>query len=124
MCFDTTKHQKPKIATEDIICWKVIKSNGNAYHQNWHYKIGDTQPRVKIRKVNHSEEYTSINEGYDSYINEGYHSYTNIEKAKRYRCWRSYIVGRFIIPKGTRYFHNKEEGEYVAEVIQRIPYKK
>jgi hypothetical protein len=117
MCFDTTKHQKPKFATEDIECWKVIKSNGYAYHRKYKYVIGAVQPRVIIRKC-------GVDSEDDAHIFEGYHSYTNIKKAGNHRPNRSYIVSRFIIPKGTRYFHNIGDNEYVAEVIKRVPYKK
>lgn len=105
MCFETTKHQKPKIAKEDITCWKTLDRICNKYLsriQDHEYVPGVLQPHVKIRKEESWGDYE---------INEGYHSFTERPPLV------SGILKMFIIPKGTRYYHNRSNKEYVSETI-------
>lgn len=121
MCFNTTKKSKPKIASEDILCWKVLKRkrtkkgygakfNNTGIHPNLYYMPGEKQEPIKIRK-----EKSCFGE--DEYeINKGYHSYTSEAKA-RIGKEREEKVFLFIIPKGTKYYHNIWDCEYVSETI-------
>ena len=49
-------------------------------------------------------------------VNEGYHSYTTKEEAIR-RTFDKRIAVQCIIPKGTRYYCNPDDKEYVSETI-------
>jgi hypothetical protein len=107
MCFYTTKHQKPKFATEDIECWKYLNIDGSSFFQYHKYVYGVVQPNISIRKNKgrRDNEYE---------IHEGYHSYVNYIAVPN---GTSRKPSRFIIPKGTRYYHNINEQEYVSETI-------
>ena len=78
----------------------------------WFYQPGVLQPRVRIKKA--------VNPYDDYFIFRGYHSYTSKARADanndsdgEYKE----IVRSFIIPKGTRYYHNANTEEYVSETI-------
>ena len=47
-------------------------------------------------------------------INEGFHSYGN--NARVNGLLKNCVIGRFIIPKNSKYYVNKD-GEYVSETI-------
>lgn len=108
MCFIVSKgkNSRSKIATKNIVCykkssqyWGEKKSNFNPpYYSSFQYYVNKRTPKVRLIK-------------FSGEINEGYHSYNNVEWV---RCSNS-RVGKFIIPKGTRYFKNPYE--YVSETL-------
>jgi hypothetical protein len=118
MCFVATKNQRPKIASEDIVCWKALKRRltkkgygaafNNTIHAPFYYQPGENQPLIILKKIHWlANEYN---------INEGYHSYMEEEKAKCNKG-RDEKVFKFIIPKGTKYYQNIFDCEYVSETI-------
>lgn len=109
MCFDSTRWQKSKVATEDIPCWKVLlrtRFGLESQYKGYLYVSGVVQPTIKLRKSAYYE------------IFQGYHSFHTKERA--YNTFHGdpdlYVV-KFIIPKGTRYYSNKGRDEYVSGTI-------
>jgi hypothetical protein len=112
MCFITTRQARAKIATKNIICYKkehsFNKRTGifHSYYQSrFIYRIDVKQPVIHLKKEIDRCESRDYRE-----INAGYHSYNK-------KVYTVFVLGKFIIPKGTRYFENKERGEYVSETI-------
>lgn len=109
MCFIIDKQSRSKRAKSDINCWKELEVNNVPFFKDEYppYKKNKINPIVKIKKRKDSDE--------TYFIKEGYHSWKTNEIAID-ESWRiSANIHRFIIPKGTRYFENKEE--YVSETI-------
>jgi hypothetical protein len=109
MCFETTKSAKAKIATEDIVCYKILypkffRHSFESPCENFHYTPNKTTKQVTIKLVGKC-------------INKGYHSYKTKNIAKRSILFSadSHEIYKFIIPQGTRYYKNKTE--YVSETI-------
>lgn len=114
MCFYATKNQKPKTATEDIVCWKIghkiVDGFVPFYYDDYLYSAGEPQPREKLVKI--------VNRDMDYVISRGYHSWATLKKAAKDRLGMPHVViGRFIIPKGTTYYENKSDKDYVSETI-------
>jgi len=126
MCFYVhNKHLKEKTAKRNITCYKVFSSydiNSNqhgkyirSYYRSFNYKFGT-----------HYELDGYINplldaNGYPSIINVGLHSYTSLEKTKKIisemASYYKKIIIPCIIPKGSKYYYNPEDGEYVSDQI-------
>ena len=118
MCFDTTKRQRKSIAEEDIICWKTGYLLYHpamfmpSYRHDFDYLPNITQEIVRLRKTKRVYGSGLI----EFVITKGYHSYTTKEHAQLARA-SDEDIGMFIIPRGTAYYHNKEDKEYVSETI-------
>lgn len=126
MCFYIhNKHLKEKTAERDITCYKVFSSrdiNGNqhgkyirSYYRSFNYKFGT---RYEL------DGYINpiLGAKGDPYmINVGLHSYTSLEKAKKViQGMASYykkIIIPCVIPKGSKYYHNPGDREYVSDQI-------
>ena len=109
MCFIvsfTKRYEQPKIARRDIPCYKVLAWENDdeacAVIYPFRYKVGEIQDRVEIDPIFYTEH---------AKINRGYHSY---KKDKPFRGCNAL----FVIPKGTKYWANKEE--YVSERIKLV----
>jgi hypothetical protein len=117
MCFSTPYYPDISIATENIICYKLVqfkslKSCVSAYAEfkykfNTKYTLADCSAD-KIHEV-YSDHYskgpvkrlTAIASTYDSKlweINIGYHSYHS-----KTACGRKEVIVQCIIPKGAKY---------------------
>ena len=116
MCFTVHPyHPKAKVAKRDIVCYKAgYKYRGGRvfmpyFQMDYSYQLGKTQPKVKLMPVRLSNE--------DLAIQAGYHSYSN---KKELRGWKSdpiVVSVKCIIPKGTEYYYNPEDREYVSETL-------
>lgn len=109
MCFISVKNVRSKIAKSNIDCWKELEDGNVPFFKEEQppYKKDKTNPVVKIKK---RKDLVGTH-----YIREGYHSWKTLEIAK-FEAWRTNPnLHRFVIPKGTRFFENKEE--YVSETI-------
>ena len=120
MCFvKIGKRPHKKTAREDI---HVIKYGWLYKHKDqywdkreWHvsllqdyaYKVGEVQPKVKLKVKKYGSNLYSID--------LGYHSYRTFEKSAH--LWHWDLVAHFIIPKGTEYYEDKETGHIVSETI-------
>jgi hypothetical protein len=78
----------------------------------WFYQPGVLQPRIRIKKAEASDGNWGIFRGYHSYTSKACADASN-DSDGEYKE----IVRSFIIPKGTRYYHNANTEEYVSETI-------
>lgn len=100
MCFNKGWNRPPLIAAEDIIVYKegLATSDENKFHSrflNFAYKVGKIYKKnlyYRFRAYRSEELQRSV-----------YHSYNRIRKWRDY----SFSVGEFVIPKGTKYWQNK-----------------
>jgi hypothetical protein len=109
MCL--TKISEPKIATENIFCWKTLYEGKTSTHKLYKYKLGLVQPLVKIEPK--KKEYHS----YQNIIEEGYHSWINKPYIGKYSLEEIYLC---VIPKRTIYYEgleNDSDPGYVSETI-------
>lgn len=125
MCFIVGKDQIIQVATEEIDCFKLFKDpvcysgipSGilRSPYQNYDYKKGkryDLGKELEIMDVNQ--------------INEGFHSYINlmaaeVEKAIAMAAGmvveQVVVVVKCTIPKGSKYYVNPIDKEYVSDSI-------
>jgi hypothetical protein len=131
MCFYAPFETEPKIATKDIVCYKVTtRQTRKEFYSLWFdfkYIPGVIQPIQKITPVKRA-----VNRNLE--INKGYHSYKKYPLdflsrivyiltgyADVYTGNRT-LIKKFIIPTGTLYYENynkdrTREEEYVSETI-------
>ena len=111
MCFYITTPEK--IAKKDIPCWKLFEKSKTvlrALYRNSVYRIGETYTTKKFTRVL-------------CYISKGRHSYSTSSKAKDERGgWPrlDIVTVKCIIPKGTPYYYNSEDKEYVSLAIKLV----
>lgn len=106
MCFFVDGSEK-LTAKEDVTCYKVTFADCESVCRGYEYPDNSLQP------------YVNLTIEVDMYINEGYHSYISLAEAEDSPlCFDE--IWKFIIPKGTKYYINELEGEYVSETIQRV----
>lgn len=126
MCFIIhPKHQKVKIAKKDITCYKVVLPILKAYYYNkFKYTLNQLTPKVRLIKHKYinlilfSKDYRIRTQE----INKGYHSFTSLHTAKlrMYTFFPVSIILKCTISKGTRYYYNPTEKEYVSATILPI----
>ena len=124
MCLIITKFNKPKIAQEDIKCYKILFKSSvcpglfYAPYQNFNYKLGETY------STNISVSYNCNTFGlsffryifynlFDKFldvkgVNQGFHSFVNLKDAIKERNsdvdYKRLVIGECIIPKGSKYY--------------------
>ena len=122
MCFyiQKGKNSKPKVAKQNITCYKVFyrsDCSGNqhgsyvkSYYQSFKYKIG---------VLYELDGYMVPIKGYrNDTIEVGLHSYSTRAKAFREKGgWDYKVIHECIIPKGSIYYHNDYKEEYVSDQI-------
>lgn len=140
MCLFTNKDSK-KIADEDIVVFKVLRVdnyivNSDVYHttekifispyMNYQYEIGKKYMSSLV--VNDNTSYNAP-EGYGNHISIGMHfvpkelhakgliSSLKIEIAHSRMVIPNFVIGKFIIPKGTVYY----EGIFKALIGGYLP---
>jgi hypothetical protein len=109
MCFIVTK-KRAKIAKKNITCYKIsfpYRYNDKKifipfYYHRYTYSLNERTKRIPL----------FINSYGD--IKEGYHSFIDKENCKK-QASKECRIGKFIIPKGVRYFEN--DFCYVSEVL-------
>lgn len=111
MCFKL-KSKRAKVAKKNIICYKAsdLRRESKAvvsfrpyFVSSFKYLLNKKTKKV-ILSVNCNET-----------ILEGYHSIKSKDNWWLERRAENYKIGKFIIPKGTRYYENYEE--YVSETL-------
>lgn len=115
MCFEIhPDHAEVKIATEDITCYKVLRKinrrllsphQGERYFKKWSIKL------FTIKKVS---EFGRKIPTCNKYIYEGLHSYSEYSQATMNSNTNYRSVHKAIIPKGTEYYYNPYDNEYVS----------
>ena len=119
MCFLIhPKHQKVKIAEKDITCYKILRKIESSPFDNNYLYISPCQHELYF-KVDGKEVIKEVEEfgkpALFPEINEGLHSYSSKKKAKDDCNFnKDYKIFRSIIPKGTPYYYNPTEEEYVS----------
>ncbi len=113
MCFHNSFKTTVQIAEKDIVCWKILKQSGRrdgifySIFQSFEWKRN-----VLYRTILTTSKvaYHSIDDLYiPNCIEKGFHAYRNRELARGLTDFRLEGVHKCIIPKGSRYFQNKEE---------------
>lgn len=138
MCFYIDKlHPEEQIATENITCYKILKPKQTKFDKflhrkkivaplwdNYIYWVANKKTPAEILKKHIGE--LKIDCTINQRIEEGLHSIATLDAAKSYRSeflsyahhnpenWRIYEA---YIPKGSKYYYNSEEKEYVSNEI-------
>ena len=112
MCFNVDKkHPHARTAKRAIVCFKVVNRDLCSYYQGFGHEYGFLA-KSRLKKEKRGTNGTCI------YM--GFHSYTCFEAAmKEYRCKLSYdpIVVRCLLPRGTRYYYDSCDHEFVSNRI-------
>jgi hypothetical protein len=130
MCLVITKFNKPKIAQEDIKCYKILfKSSVRqglfyAPYQLFNYELGVTY----FTNISVSYNCNTFGLSFFRYIfykffndfldvkgvNQGFHSFVNLKNAIEERNsdvdYKRLVIGECIIPKGAKYY----KGTYLS----------
>jgi hypothetical protein len=130
MCLVITKFNKPKIAQEDIKCYKILfKSSAHpglyyAPYQSFTYELGVTY----FTNISVSYNCNTFGLSFFRYIfykffndfldvkgvNQGFHSFVNLKNAIEERNsdidYKRLVIGECIIPKGAKYY----KGTYLS----------
>jgi hypothetical protein len=140
MCLVITKFNKPKIAQEDIKCYKILfKSSVRqglfyAPYQLFNYELGVTY----FTNISVSYNCNTFGLSFFRYIfykffndfldvkgvNQGFHSFVNLKNAIEERNsdvdYKRLVIGECIIPKGAKYYkgiYSSYDG-YVSDSIK------
>ena len=117
MCFTITTPEK--IAKKDIVCYKTFrktspktKNDYIAVYYNSFYKLG---------RIYTTKKFGVGTDGWgDNIIYEGRHSYSNLKYIKKKLLWFEEVLAKCIIPKGTKYYYNAGDKEYVSLAIKLV----
>ena len=123
MCFQIDYHHSTaKIAENDITCFKILMSGLDAVISPWYsleyWKIEDCPEFVLMHST--IDEPDCNND-----INRGLHSYATEAETQRHD-WTGDAYYKAIIPKGSKYYYNSFNHEYVSDTLQvfTAPYVK
>ena len=113
MCL-RTKQKRPQVATEDIICYKVIHKNMTSlFHKEFKWEFG---------KVYHTEMTTTHSSFFmNIMVEQGFHSYSTLKATREgyYSSSEPCIAVKCTIPKGSEYYtgnHGVRDG-YTSDKI-------
>ena len=120
MCFNVSrKHPDSLITQEDIICYKSSDTTKRRYktfssdYRRFDYKLGKVyRLMTSLEPTRKVELYPEPRFAESQVINQGFHSYIKIPT--------QYLNDRLvecIIPKGSTYYINPDENEYVSDQI-------
>lgn len=130
MCLIITKFNKPKIAQEDIKCYKILFRSSvrpglfYAPYQLFNYELGVTYfTNIFVSYNCNTFElsffryifYKFFNDFLDvKGVNQGFHSFVNLKNATEERNsdidYKRLVIGECIIPKGAKYY----KGTYLS----------
>ena len=115
MCFCLhQKYPNEKIATKDIVCYKVLKSTivSTLLESMFYFKVYELNKLYKTILDKPKETFLVF-----GYISKGFHSYSNKREAFKKRLNNDCYVVKGIIPKGSKYYYNPDRHEYVSNQI-------
>jgi len=119
MCYVVERNELPRIAEEDILVYKNTlewhrkpDQGFESLYREYRYYPNDEHPKVALEL----EEPEHLMNTSTKFINKGYHSYTKDINDKHLVDYIRFVSAEFIIPKGTKYYHNG--CEYVSETIK------
>ena len=142
MCWITERNINEKIASKDIVCFKLFREQDIVYRTKHFlgFKLG--KPKiVKLNSVIQHFEYipykkqksVNLHKKYLSYpiinsthfkikkyikIEEGYHSYATLDRAKYIKTFQpSSIIVECIIPKDAIYYLNEDDEIVSSNII-------
>jgi hypothetical protein len=112
MCLSRTTTKKPKIAEEDIICYKFLKVAGSGFPRR---DVRITAPfrtdfQYQLGKVTKLQPHQKLECEHHDYVHVGFHSFANVKAAfhnadiRNYPHDPEYFVFVCVIPKGAKYF--------------------
>lgn len=108
MCFFIhEKYSEAKIAEKNITCYKIMRKNYKSFIRGFNYKplLDKKTPTVNIKVKN-------------KYILKGYHSYSNKKFTLSVIAHTKFLnIIICTIPKGTKYYYDPKNKEYVSETI-------
>lgn len=126
MCFDIhNSHPTEKKATEDIVCYKRLEvylgdvppdkiTKGNIYKVEYFTPYCGQRIYLEQKPLKKSKLDVRF---FNTTIERGLHSYSDSRKALS-RCTNGEVVVKCIIPKGSRYYYNPVDKEYVSNKLQ------
>lgn len=107
MCFLIHhKHQDPKIAKRNVVCYKYLTPNWSSMHQHFKYERGVVYETELV-----------VNIYITGTIHEGFHSYSKRKKFRHILTGSLFKQYKCVIPKGSTYYYNPEYEEYVSNQI-------
>ena len=111
MCFTITTPEK--IAKKDIGCYKLLDF---APHSKCDYRSAWFSSPYKLGEV-----YKTKSFGFDEEdgIDKGRHSYSALSRARKV-AWTGDCIVKCLIPKGTKYYYNSGDKEYVSLAIKLV----
>jgi hypothetical protein len=132
MCFISSYKPKPLVAHTDLKCYKIVDKGYKViesvktvvyipllFYWTCKYQIGVRMPSIKLEPI---RELTASNPYNTMLIHRGYHSFMpkRLKELKEKSISLDSVVGLFIIPKGSNYYLDREEGVYVSETIKMV----
>ena len=113
MCF-TNKSGRIMTAKKDITCYKLLfrhyrDKSLRAIVQDFIYELNVPTEKVKIKPFDIGPYHM---------VDKGYHSYTHKNKVNEGYCYD--LIAKAVIPKGSKYMINMEDGEYVSSSIMIV----
>ena len=106
MCFYIHyDHKEEKTATRDIECWKILSKDLKSLYRDFQYEVEKLYQQKNPLHVDIWDQ-----------IDKGFHSYANKATAKKRMIFTRKIT-RFVIPKGSKYYYNPVDEEYVSDKI-------
>ena len=122
MCFYIEKGNKERVATKDIVVYKVLKLGGRSPFCPTHSYDLTKGERAYVNEFS----FRCLRSPSDI-ITGGLHSFDSVDGAISLKkntaslpSWICSSVHKFIIPKGTRYWRNKKRGEYVSLCLEYV----
>lgn len=128
MCFYVKNNKKAVtrwVALKDITCYKVIIKNNDpnmitSLHKKFNYKLKHIY-KTKLKNINTKLD-PNQPERYLTTIHRGFHSYSNKHKAILEYKWEkgwgwSIEIVKCTIPKGSEFYYNSHDKEYVSNQI-------
>lgn len=103
MCLSNVQRRRPKTATEDIPCFKILRKDRKGFVTPYYYQ------RIKL-----GHSYTSVLESpdYCDDVEKGIHAFLTLEQAQLVaKTIPTDVIVKCIIPKGAKYYI----GEYYRQ---------
>ena len=120
MCFIIDSlHQEEKIATEDIVCYKLL-SNKNLYYMQ--SPVQNTKYWHRVFKRNFVIKKSKLILYDSNAIEVGLHSYSTYDALISHWLYQDYKSNRRIynavIPKGSHYYYDSVRNQYVSDTLK------
>lgn len=129
MCFYIRNNKESATlweATEDIVCYKKLSWNLVSPYENYQY-IFNKLNKSYLRKIYDIK----LNKSYYKnfiliFIYKGFHTFSTLNSAKDYDIWCYSYIYKCIIPKGSLFYYDNVNKQYVSNrviVIKQVKTK-